>query len=175
MATRFFQVGVVYDPSRDECFTAIKGRGAFLNGERIGGCDVGGGDGPANHRSGDMLELPSKPPPPPLPLPPPMVLKDAVVCVGSPPLPSAFHINLCVIAELGPKCRGLRILSSAALIFCWVSKVACLFPPYHATLSPVVSMAHFCSRFPRSDFAPLMVPASFYFTSRVSNCGCTPP
>ncbi|MEK7323923.1 MAG: inositol monophosphatase family protein [Chloroflexota bacterium] len=28
-------VGVVYDPSRDECFTAEKGGGAFLNGQRL--------------------------------------------------------------------------------------------------------------------------------------------
>jgi myo-inositol-1(or 4)-monophosphatase len=29
------QLGVVYDPVRDECFTAIKGQGAWLNGERL--------------------------------------------------------------------------------------------------------------------------------------------
>ena len=28
-------VGVVLDPSRDECFTAARGHGARLNGERI--------------------------------------------------------------------------------------------------------------------------------------------
>ena len=27
--------GVVYDPSRDECFTAIRGSGAWLNGQRL--------------------------------------------------------------------------------------------------------------------------------------------
>jgi myo-inositol-1(or 4)-monophosphatase len=29
------QVGVVFDPNRDECFTAIRGRGAFLNGHPL--------------------------------------------------------------------------------------------------------------------------------------------
>lgn len=29
------QLGVVFDPLRDECFTAIKGEGAFLNGKKI--------------------------------------------------------------------------------------------------------------------------------------------
>jgi myo-inositol-1(or 4)-monophosphatase len=29
------QLGVVFDPMRDECFTAVKGEGAFLNGKRI--------------------------------------------------------------------------------------------------------------------------------------------
>jgi myo-inositol-1(or 4)-monophosphatase len=29
-------VGVVYDPMRDECFTAVRGQGAFLNGRPIG-------------------------------------------------------------------------------------------------------------------------------------------
>jgi myo-inositol-1(or 4)-monophosphatase len=28
-------VGVIYDPHRDELFTAVKGRGAYMNGERI--------------------------------------------------------------------------------------------------------------------------------------------
>jgi myo-inositol-1(or 4)-monophosphatase len=28
-------VGAVYDPTQDECFTAARGRGAFLNGQRI--------------------------------------------------------------------------------------------------------------------------------------------
>jgi myo-inositol-1(or 4)-monophosphatase len=29
------ELGVVYDPMRDECFSAARGQGAFLNGERI--------------------------------------------------------------------------------------------------------------------------------------------
>jgi myo-inositol-1(or 4)-monophosphatase len=29
------QLGVVYDPSRDECFAAARGGGAFLNGEPL--------------------------------------------------------------------------------------------------------------------------------------------
>ncbi len=29
-------MGVVYDPMRDECFTAIKGKGSWLNGELLG-------------------------------------------------------------------------------------------------------------------------------------------
>ena len=29
------QLGVVYDPSRDECFHAIRGEGAYLNGKRL--------------------------------------------------------------------------------------------------------------------------------------------
>ncbi len=29
------QMGVVYDPMRDECFSAVKGQGAWLNGERL--------------------------------------------------------------------------------------------------------------------------------------------
>lgn len=29
------QLGIVHDPTRDECFTAVKGQGAWLNGERL--------------------------------------------------------------------------------------------------------------------------------------------
>lgn len=32
-------LGVVYDPMRDECFTAAKGQGAYLNGERMTPCE----------------------------------------------------------------------------------------------------------------------------------------
>jgi myo-inositol-1(or 4)-monophosphatase len=35
------RLGCVYDPSRDECFTAERGRGAWLNGEPITASDVG--------------------------------------------------------------------------------------------------------------------------------------
>ncbi len=31
-------MGIVYDPMRDESFSAIKGEGAWLNGERLGDC-----------------------------------------------------------------------------------------------------------------------------------------
>jgi len=30
------ELGVVYDPMRDECFSAVRGRGAWLNGRRLG-------------------------------------------------------------------------------------------------------------------------------------------
>jgi len=101
------QVGVVFDPSHGECFTAIRGKGAYLNGERFK-------DG---HDNGDVsVEPPLSSPPAP-----PLALKDAVLCVGCPPLPSAFQRNVHVIASLGPKCRGVRMLSSAALIYCWVA------------------------------------------------------
>lgn len=33
------QLGIVYDPERDECFHAVKGEGAFLNGERLNAPD----------------------------------------------------------------------------------------------------------------------------------------
>lgn len=35
------KVGLVYDPERDECFSAIKGQGAWLNDERLGPIDMG--------------------------------------------------------------------------------------------------------------------------------------
>ncbi|MFP4611447.1 MAG: inositol monophosphatase family protein [Thiohalophilus sp.] len=35
------KVGLVYDPERDECFSAVKGQGAWLNDERLGPIDTG--------------------------------------------------------------------------------------------------------------------------------------
>jgi len=33
-------LGVIYDPIRDECFSAIKGKGAWLNGQKISRSDA---------------------------------------------------------------------------------------------------------------------------------------
>lgn len=35
------QIGVVYDPSRDECYSAERGKGAWLNGERMSASSCG--------------------------------------------------------------------------------------------------------------------------------------
>jgi myo-inositol-1(or 4)-monophosphatase len=35
------KLGLVYDPERDECFSAVKGQGAFLNDERLQAIDTG--------------------------------------------------------------------------------------------------------------------------------------
>lgn len=35
------KVGLVYDPERDECFSAVKGQGAYLNDERLNTIDTG--------------------------------------------------------------------------------------------------------------------------------------
>ncbi|TDY01629.1 inositol monophosphatase family protein [Thiohalophilus thiocyanatoxydans] len=35
------KMGIVYDPERDECFSAVKGEGAWLNDERLGPIDTG--------------------------------------------------------------------------------------------------------------------------------------
>ena len=44
-------LGVVYDPERDECFSAERGRGAWLNGARLEGpACPGPGSQPAGHR-----------------------------------------------------------------------------------------------------------------------------
>lgn len=44
-----------------------------------------------------------------------------MLCMGNPPDPDAFQKNLRVLAELGPRVRGVRILSSAALVYSWVA------------------------------------------------------
>ncbi len=85
------ELGCVYDPSRDEMFVARRGYGASLNGTPFSSAKVKLG------------------------------LRDSILCVGSPPDPKAFARNLNVIAQLGPKVRGLRMFSSAALIFCWTA------------------------------------------------------
>jgi fructose-1,6-bisphosphatase/inositol monophosphatase family enzyme len=50
-----------------------------------------------------------------------LTLQESMLCLGNPPDPGAFQKNLKVLAELGPRVRGVRILSSAALVYSWVA------------------------------------------------------
>jgi myo-inositol-1(or 4)-monophosphatase len=74
------ELGLVFDPSRNELFAARRGRGATLNGRPIHSGARGGK----------------------------LALRDAVLCVGSPPKSSAFVTNLGVIAGIGPKVQSAR-------------------------------------------------------------------
>ena len=124
------ELGVVYDPCRSELFAARRGRGATLNGQRIGG--GGGGGGPpsaslpakpgrvpgqgaeAAAGSGDGIEASAAP------RKPAVALRDVVFCVGFPPEPKAFAQQVALLGGLGPKVRGVRSLASCALACCWV-------------------------------------------------------
>ena len=100
------EMGCVYDPNRDELFLARRGCGATLNGRPMKNTAAA----EQQQQQGAALgELKSSP------------LKDVVMCVGNPPEPTAFHHNIEVIRTIGPQVRGVRMLSSAALIYCWVA------------------------------------------------------
>ncbi|GAB7389072.1 inositol-1-monophosphatase [Bacillaceae bacterium] len=84
-------IGVVYDPSRDELFFAVKGQGAFLNGERL--------------RLPDSLSLREA------------LLCTGMF--WSPRARQAGMTKL--IEALAPECRGIRVLGSAALELAYVA------------------------------------------------------
>jgi myo-inositol-1(or 4)-monophosphatase len=84
-------VGVIYDPHRDELFSAIRGQGAYLNQERR--IKVGLQD----------------------------TIGDAVVAMGSPPGIESLQMSLRGVAALMPKVRTIRMLGSAALMLAWVA------------------------------------------------------
>lgn len=94
-------VGVIHDPHRNEVWTAVKGRGAFLNGERIqvesGSSDIG----------------------------------DAVIGCESPAGQASLEVALKGIEVLMPKCRTLRILGSTAVCLPWVAqgRLTCYWSP----------------------------------------------
>lgn len=86
------RVGVIYDPFRDELFTATAGQGTQLNGEQV-------------EVSQDIQDL-----------------SEAVVASGAPPNPRSAVPCFRAMALLTPPCtRTIRILGSAAINFAWVA------------------------------------------------------
>uniref|UniRef100_A0A7S0CCD2 Inositol-1-monophosphatase n=1 Tax=Proboscia inermis TaxID=420281 RepID=A0A7S0CCD2_9STRA len=83
--------GVIYDPHRDELFTAIKGGGAFINEAT------------------------------PIVVGNQKILGDAVIAMGSPPGAESLTMSLKGVNALMPKCRTIRMLGSAALMLAWVA------------------------------------------------------
>jgi len=87
--------GVVFDPARSEMFSAVRGVGAWLGDEPL--------------PRGQDKAVPS------------LTLQEAVVCIGCPPEPTAFKRSVATLETLGPRVRGMRMFSSAALIYSWVA------------------------------------------------------
>jgi len=86
------QMGVVYDPSFDECFSAEKGKGAWLNGEPI--------------RVSGVSEL----------------IKSLLVTgFPYDRNGSDFNLNMTYFSELTRNSQGVRRLGSAALDVCYVA------------------------------------------------------
>jgi myo-inositol-1(or 4)-monophosphatase len=85
------EVGVVLDPSRDEIWRAVRGRGATLNGRD--------------------LRLPATSPP----------LPDALVATGFSYLPDRRAHQARVVSHLLPRVRDIRRFGAAALDLCWVA------------------------------------------------------
>jgi myo-inositol-1(or 4)-monophosphatase len=84
-------VGVVVDPSRDETWRALRGRGATLNGR--------------------ALQLPATPPP----------LAEALVATGFSYLPERRAHQAKVVSHVLPRVRDIRRFGAAALDLCWVA------------------------------------------------------
>jgi myo-inositol-1(or 4)-monophosphatase len=84
-------VGVVYDPHRDEMFSAIRGQGATLNGKAIQVAQS------VQHA------------------------KDAIINAGCPADPNAFATSMRCVLALKSKCRGLRMIACSALTTAWIA------------------------------------------------------
>ncbi|KAL2609909.1 hypothetical protein R1flu_028482 [Riccia fluitans] len=79
------QVGVVYNPFREELFYAQRGQGAYLNGKALSA------------------------------LPHETELEDVIVTLGFSTNPERRKLMLEAISQVGPHCRTVRALGSAAL------------------------------------------------------------
>lgn len=84
-------VCATYDPFSDECFTAIKGQGAFLNGERL-------------QVSKAITSV-----------------GDAIINAGCPADPNAFETSMRGFLVLNGKSRGLRVIACSALTTAWIA------------------------------------------------------
>ena len=84
-------VGVVYDPHRDEMFSAIRGQGATLNGKPI--------------QTAQAI----------------VNAKDAIINAGCPADPQAFATSMRGVLALNSKSRGLRVIACSALTTAWIA------------------------------------------------------
>ena len=84
-------IGVIYDPHKDEMFTAIDGKGAYCNGERI--------------YATSQIDT----------------VQDAIINAGCPADPNAFAASMRGVMAMNSKCRGIRILACSALTLAWVA------------------------------------------------------
>jgi len=84
-------IGVVYDPHSDEMFTAIKGQGAFMNGERL-----------VVSQAVDTIG-------------------DAIINAGCPADRNAFETSMRGMLALNGVSRGLRVIACSALTTAWIA------------------------------------------------------
>lgn len=82
--------GMIYDPFRNETFSAWKGKGAYLDGKRIQCCKTS-------------------------------LLKDAIVCTGSPPNLSSLNACLRATNLISKDVRTMRMLGSASHMTSWLA------------------------------------------------------
>ncbi|CAB9527721.1 Inositol-1-monophosphatase [Seminavis robusta] len=95
-------VGVIHDPHRDEIWTAVRGRGAFLNGK------------PIIQTSSSSTSI-----------------GDAVIGAESPAGQHSLEVAVKGITALMPRCRTVRILGSTAVQLPWVAqgRLTCYWSP----------------------------------------------
>jgi myo-inositol-1(or 4)-monophosphatase len=84
-------VGVVYDPHRDEMYSAVRGMGATCNGMSI-------------------AVSPSV-----------VSVDEAIVNAGCPADPNAFAASIRGIVALNRRCRGVRMVACSALTLAWIA------------------------------------------------------
>uniref|UniRef100_A0A7S0G9T3 inositol-phosphate phosphatase n=1 Tax=Proboscia inermis TaxID=420281 RepID=A0A7S0G9T3_9STRA len=85
-------LGVIYDPHRNEMYTALKNMGSYCNGEPIG---------VAGNLEG---------------------AKDAIINAGCPADPNAFATSMRGVVALNSKVRGIRVLACSALTLAWLAQ-----------------------------------------------------
>ena len=109
-------VGVIHDPHRNEVWTAVRGRGAFLNGNPIHVPSATSTSTSSASTSGNGIVD---------------RLADAVIAAESPAGQQSLEHALQGIQVLMPLCRTIRILGSTAVQMPWVvmGRLTCYWSP----------------------------------------------
>jgi len=100
--------GVIYNPALGEMTSAVRGRGCYLNNERIGIVAGGGGEEEGRRRP---------------PRSPSLVLGEALVNVGFPVCrESTLLASVRAVSALATRARGLRMVACASQAMAWVAR-----------------------------------------------------
>ena len=98
--------GVIYNPVLKEMLTAVRGRGCYLNGRRIGGEDHNSINNDDDASLDEGVDL-----------------KQALINIGFPiSSPSTLRASSKAVAALATRVRGIRMMASASQVLSWVAQ-----------------------------------------------------
>lgn len=104
--------GVIYNPVLNEMTSAVRGRGAYVNGKRLTVAGEGRQQQQDQHETVAVASPSSM-----------LLLDESLVNIGFPVVkPSTLAASSRAVAALAPKVRGLRMVAVAAQVMAWTAQ-----------------------------------------------------